>query len=128
LTFDFLTYPTLSAFRKEFVYINQTLFNNFLHFSSFFMFKLFLNCPLESYFSEKFTNAIPTFTADSFTSFRFYFHDLRSLNVSQIPIIDGVTFIIIFGGGLDLFTGIAYLTLREFLEFICEVFVIAFIR
>jgi hypothetical protein len=101
---------------------------SFFNLTSEFLGACHEECPLESCFSEKFTHEIQTFSGDSFTSFRFYFHDLSSLNVSQIPKIDGVTFINNVGGGLGLFMGIAFPTLIEFLQFVCEVLAIAFIR
>jgi len=86
-------------------------------------------CPLESCFSEKFT--FDSTTAGSnpdYTSFRFKFRDLSSLNITQIPKTDPFTFLNNIGGGLGLFMGIAFPNLIELFQFILEIVMIVFIK
>ena len=84
-------------------------------------------CPLVSCFSEKFTYDVrTTIDLNSQTIFVFFFRDLSTLNITQIPKIDGFTFINNIGGGLGLFMGIAFPTLVEFIQFIFEIFSITF--
>ena len=78
-------------------------------------------CPLESCFSEKFTFDIINPNSDP-PVFRFFFRDLSTLNITQIPKTDGFTFLNNIGGGLGLFMGIAFPNLIEFLQFIFEIF------
>jgi len=80
-------------------------------------------CSLESCFSEKFTYDDREIRySDSATYFAFFFRDLSTLNITQIPKIDGFTFINNIGGGLGLFMGVAFPTLVEFIQFIFEIF------
>jgi hypothetical protein len=81
-------------------------------------------CPLESCFSEKFTYDVRTIgdLYRTYTIFIFFFRDLSTLNITQIPKIDGFTFINNIGGGLGLFMGVAFPTLVEFIQFIFEIF------
>ncbi len=85
-------------------------------------------CPMESCFSEKFTQQVATelqiFAPDRFI---FSFRDLSTLNITQIPKTDGFTFLNNIGGGLGLFMGIAFPNLIEFLQYIFEIFLILFI-
>jgi len=84
-------------------------------------------CPLVSCFSEKFNFDVrPTKETNIETFFEFFFRDLSTLNITQIPKIDGFTFINNIGGGLGLFMGIAFPTLVEFIQFIFEIFSITF--
>ena len=86
-------------------------------------------CPLESCFSEKFTFYSTTrFSNSHYTSFRFYFRELSTLNITQIPKTDGFTFLNNIGGGLGLFMGVAFPNLIEFFQFILEIVLIIFIR
>jgi hypothetical protein len=81
-------------------------------------------CPLESCYSEKFTfYSSPSFAFNS-TEFRFYFRDLSTLNITQIPKTDGFTFLNNIGGGLGLFMGIAFPNVIEFVQFILEIILI----
>jgi len=86
-------------------------------------------CPSESCFSERFNFESTTkfFTQDS-TAFLFYFRDLSTLNITQIPKTDPFTFLNNIGGGLGLFMGIAFPNLIEFCQFILEIVLIIFIR
>ena len=85
-------------------------------------------CPLESCYSEEFTPSIVTHRSSApYTYFYISFIDLNSLNITQIPKVDGFTFINNIGGGLGLFMGIAFPNLVEFVQFIVEVASIAFI-
>jgi len=84
-------------------------------------------CPLESCFSEKF-NFYSTTSPFLSTAFIFYFRDLSTLNISQIPKTDPFTFLNNIGGGLGLFMGIAFPNLIEFLQFILEIVLIIFIQ
>ena len=80
-------------------------------------------CSLESCFSEKFTYDVRTMSdLNSVTYFEFFIRDLSTLNITQIPKIDGFTCINNIGGGLGLFMGIAFPTLVEFIQFIFEIF------
>ncbi len=84
-------------------------------------------CPLESCFSEKFTyDYITEMDTKSETIFEFSFRDLSTLNITQIPKVDGFTFLNNIGGGLGLFMGIAFPNLIEFLQFIFEICSIIF--
>ncbi len=86
-------------------------------------------CLLESCYSEKFTFDSTTISSDlNFTMFRFYFRDLSTLNITQIPKTDTFTFLNNIGGGLGLFMGIAFPNLIEFFQFILEIILIIFIR
>jgi hypothetical protein len=91
-------------------------------------------CPLESCYSEKYLPIIKIFeikdlnnhNSTNFTECRFSFYDLSTLNITQIPKTDLFTFINNVGGGLGLFMGIAFPNIIEFLQFITQLFVIAF--
>ena len=83
-------------------------------------------CPLESCHSEKYNPIIRTYKKEGLNYFRFSFKDLSTLNITQIPKTDLFTFINNIGGGLGLFMGIAFPNLIEFLQFIVEIFLIAF--
>ncbi len=83
-------------------------------------------CPLESCHSEKYNPIIRTYKKEGLNYFRFSFKDLSTLNITQIPKTDLFTFINNIGGGLGLFMGIAFPNLIEFLQFIVEIFSIAF--
>jgi hypothetical protein len=92
-------------------------------------------CPLESCFYEKFSHITTTYLNENFpyelfnyTEFLFYFRDLSSLNISQIPKTDPFTFLNNIGGGLGLFMGIALPNVIEFLLFIFETFLILFVQ
>jgi hypothetical protein len=86
-------------------------------------------CPSESCFSERFNfdSTTKSFTQDS-TAFLFYFRDLSTLNITQIPKTDPFTFLNNIGGGLGLFMGIAFPNLIELCQFILEIVLIIFIR
>jgi len=58
----------------------------------------------------------------------FKFHDLSTLNITQIPKTDSFTFLNNISGGLVLFMGIAFPYLIEFFQFILEIILIIFIR
>jgi len=80
-------------------------------------------CSLEGCFSEKFTYDVRTMSdLNSVTYFEFFFRDLSTLNITQIPKIDGFTCLNNIGGGMGLFMGIAFPTLVEFIQFIFEIF------
>jgi hypothetical protein len=88
-------------------------------------------CPFESCFYEKFSHTTSTYPKETFpnetfnyTEFLFYFRDLSSLNISQIPKTDPFTFLNNIGGGLGLFMGIALPNVIEFIQFISEIIVI----
>jgi hypothetical protein len=81
-------------------------------------------CPLESCFSEKFTFYSKSTRKEDSTEFRFYFRELSSLNITQIPKTDGFTFLNNIGGGLGLFMGIAFPNVIEFVQFILEIILI----
>ncbi len=81
-------------------------------------------CPLESCFSEKFTFNSLRGSDYVYTAFRFYFRELSTLNITQIPKTDGFTFLNNIGGGLGLFMGIAFPNLIEFSQFILEIILI----
>ena len=84
-------------------------------------------CPLESCYSEKYHSLIKIYDEDKdYTEFRFSFYDFGTLNITQIPKTDLFTFINNIGGGLGLFMGIAFPNIIEFLQFITQLFVIAF--
>ncbi len=89
---------------------------------------------LEDCFNEKYTYDIKTELYDkvdiinNYTAFRFFLRDLSTLNISQIPKIDGFTFLNNIGGGLGLFMGIAFPTLIEFFQFVFEIFMILFVQ
>ena len=86
-------------------------------------------CPLESYFSEKFVfDSTTLYWEPDYTLFRFYFRDVSTLNISQIPKTDPFTFLNNIGGGLGLFMGIAFPNLIEFFQFFLEIVLIVFIR
>jgi len=91
-------------------------------------------CPSESCLSEKFSyyatsSSYSTVSSNtSSTLFRFLFRDLSTLNITQIPKTDVFTFLNNIGGGLGLFMGIAFPNLIEFFQFVCEIFLIVFIR
>jgi hypothetical protein len=87
-----------------------------------------MECPLESCFSEKFTFYSVSSSAIDSIAFEFYFRELSSLNITQIPKTDGFTFLNNIGGGLGLFMGIAFPNLIECLQFILEIILIIFIR
>jgi len=83
--------------------------------------------PLVSCFSEKFNYDVRTTKETNMETFlEFFFRDLSTLNITQIPKIDGFTFINNIGGGMGLFMGIAFATLVEFIQFIFEIFSITF--
>ena len=81
-------------------------------------------CP-ENCYSERFTADIVSSEQSSESSgqtrFRFSFGDLTSLTITQVPKIDGFTFLNNIGGGLGLFMGISFPTLIEFIEVIAEI-------
>ena len=87
-------------------------------------------CP-ESCYSERFTaevwSSVPSDDIGSRTLFRFSFRDLSSLTITQVPKIDGFTFLNNIGGGLGLFMGISFPTLIEFIEVIAEILWTAFV-
>jgi hypothetical protein len=86
-------------------------------------------CPLESCFSEKFVfDSTSLYWEPDYTSFRFKFRDLSSINITQIPKTDPFTFLNNIGGGLGLFMGIAFPNLIELFQFILEIVLIIFIR
>ena len=85
-------------------------------------------CPLESCHSEKYTSILKMYSSGGFTALRFSFYDFSTLNITQIPKTDMFTFINNVGGGLGLFMGIAFPNLIEFLQFISEIFLVAFIH
>jgi len=87
-------------------------------------------CPLKSCFTEKFTfySSMRSDYSNSITAFIFYFRDLSTLNITQIPKTDPFTFLNNIGGGLGLFMGIAFPNLIEFCQFILEIVLIIFIR
>ncbi len=89
-------------------------------------------CPLGDCFSEKFMHDVKSTEfqggVESITSLKVSFRDLSSLNISQIPKTDVFTFLNNIGGGLGLFMGIALPNVLEFLQFMVEIFVIAFVR
>ncbi len=85
-------------------------------------------CPLESCFSEKYTEQIKTENRNGLTALLIQFRDFNSLNITQIPKTDSFTFLNNIGGGLGLFMGIAFPNLIEFLQFIVEIFLILFIQ
>jgi hypothetical protein len=68
------------------------------------------------------------YSSGGFTALRFSFYDFSTLNITQIPKTDMFTFINNVGGGLGLFMGIAFPNLIEFLQFISEIFLVAFIH
>ncbi len=75
--------------------------------------------PMESCFSERFSYyATSTFSSSVIAIFRFYFHDMSTLNITHITKTDGFTFLNNVGGGLGLFMGIAFPNLIEFLQLI----------
>ena len=86
----------------------------------------FKECPLTSCFLEKFTPYISTTASNYFTTLKFSFRDLSSLNITQIPKIDSFTFLNNIGGGLGLFMGIAFPNLIEFFQFIIEILHVTF--
>jgi len=82
-----------------------------------------------SCFSEKLTWRVDTSDqVEDFTAFLFSFGEFSTLNITQIPKIDGFTFINNIGGGLGLFMGIAFPTLIEFIQFCFEIFLILFVQ
>ena len=85
----------------------------------------------ESCYSERFTAEIWSSELSSELSgqtwFRFSFGDLSSLTITQVPKIDGFTFLNNIGGGLGLFMGITFPTLIEFIEFTAEILWTAFL-
>ncbi len=85
----------------------------------------------ESCYSERFTAEIWSSELSSELSgqtwFRFSFGDLSSLTITQLPKIDGFTFLNNIGGGLGLFMGITFPTLIEFIEFTAEILWTAFL-
>jgi len=62
-----------------------------------------------------------------YTEFRFSSYDFSTLNITQIPKTDLFTFINNIGGGLGLFMGIAFPNIIEFLQFITDICMIAFL-
>jgi hypothetical protein len=85
-------------------------------------------CYLEDCFSENYIQDVELLFSESGTILQFSFRYLSTLNITQIPKTDPYTFINNIGGGLGLFMGIAFPNLIEFLQFIVEIFVIAFVR
>jgi len=85
---------TMNKFQKEFSGCNK-------------------ECP-ENCYSEKFSFSIRSNERDGYTDLKFSFHDLSTLNITQIPKIDAFTFINNIGGGLGLFMGIAFPTLIRY--------------
>jgi hypothetical protein len=83
---------------------------------------------LESCFSEKFIFDFTSTTKKDYTLLDLKFHDLSTLNITQIPKTDSFTFLNNISGGLVLFMGIAFPYLIEFFEFILEIILIIFIR
>jgi len=83
-------------------------------------------CPLESCYFEKYIPYIIGESERVFTDFKFSFIDFSTLNITQIPKTDMFTFINNIGGGLGLFMGIAFPNIIEFLQFITDIFLIAF--
>jgi hypothetical protein len=84
-------------------------------------------CPLEDCFSEKFTHDVTILDRTTgLTMANFYFRDLSTLNITQIPKTDAFTFLNNIGGGLGLFMGIALPNLLEFLQFLVDIGLIAF--
>jgi hypothetical protein len=82
--------------------------------------------PLEGCFSEKFSYSVEATVGYGSTVFKFSFRDMSTLNITQIPKIDGFTFVNNVGGGLGLLMGIAFPTFIEFLQFAFEIFSVAF--
>ena len=93
-------------------------------FKSEFSADCLIECPLESCFSEKFIFDFTSTTKKDYTLLDFKFHDLSTLNITQIPKTDSFTFLNNIGGGLGLFMGIAFPNLIEFLQFILEIVLI----
>jgi len=86
-------------------------------------------CPFQSCFSEKFTfDSITESSGLNYSFFHFFFRDLSTLNITQIPKTDPFTFLNNIGGGLGLFMGIAFPNLIEFFQFILEIVLIIFIK
>ena len=85
-------------------------------------------CPLEDCFSEKFMYDLQSIKYPVGTLLQFAFRDLSTLNITQIPKTDAFTFLNNIGGGLGLFMGIALPNLLEFLQFMVDIIVIAFVR
>jgi hypothetical protein len=87
-------------------------------------------CP-ENCYSERFTADIVSSEQSSESSgqtrFRFSFGDLTSLTITQVPKIDGFTFLNNIGGGLGLFIGISFPTLIEFIEVIADLIWMTFV-
>ncbi len=80
-------------------------------------------CSLVSCYSESFSYTIINYMQlNDSTQFTFVFRDFSTLNITQIPKIDGFTFINNIGGGLGLFMGLALPNLIEFLQFVFEIF------
>ena len=65
---------------------------------------------------------------EDFTAFLFSFGEFSTLNITQIPKIDGFTYINNIGVGLGLFMGIAFPNLIEFIQFCFEIFLILFVQ
>jgi hypothetical protein len=59
--------------------------------------------------------------------FRFSFYYLSTFSITQIPKTDVFTFINNIGGGLGLFMGIAFNNIIEFLQFITDICMKAFL-
>jgi hypothetical protein len=88
--------------------------------------KCLKEAPLEGCFSEKFSYSVEATVGYGSTVFKFSFRDMSTLNITQIPKIDGFTFVNNVGGGLGLFMGIAFPTFIEFLQFAFEIVSVAF--
>jgi len=87
-------------------------------------------CP-KSCYTEKFDQYISTTQITGnydtvHTTLKFFFRDMSTLNITQIPKTDTFTFLNNIGGGLGLFMGIAFPNLIEFIQFVFEIFKIIF--
>ncbi len=67
-------------------------------------------------------------SASDFTQFYFTIPDLSSLNITQIPKMNGFAYICNIGGALGLFMGISFLNIVEIIEFIIDISSLAFVR
>jgi len=63
-----------------------------------------------------------------FTQFHFSIPDFSSLNITQIPKMNGFAYICNIGGALGLFMGISFLNIVEIIEFIIDISSLAFVR
>lgn len=85
-------------------------------------------CPVGCY-SVKFSTDVTSkkFENDVVTPLAFSIIDFTSLKISQIPKMNGFSFVSNIGGSLGLFMGISFLNFVEIIELIGDLFLVAFI-